>query len=390
MPAPLDIVADANIPFAQAAFGRWGAVRRIPGADITRDALADADVLLVRSVTRVDGALLHGTRVRFVGTATAGTEHVDPAALAAQGIAFASAPGSNAASVVDYVLASLLAVAADRGEALAGKTLGVVGVGAVGGRLAPRARALGMTVLACDPPRDAAGDPGEWHPLDAVLDRADIVSLHTPLTTAAESAWPTEGLIDAAGASRMRPSAWLVNAARGRVVTPGAALALARSRPVVLDTWPAEPTPGPALVEAAALATPHTAGYAADAKARGTAMLAEALHRWLAGDVAPWAVADALGSGPLVEAPPAAPAPAAWLDALARRVYDVRADDGRFRAALAGTSGGARAAAFAALRRDYPPRRELATATVRGIVPDPLRIAVRDGLGLSIGGPPGC
>ncbi|WP_412068712.1 4-phosphoerythronate dehydrogenase [Rubrivirga sp. IMCC43871] len=383
MHPPLDIVADANIPFAEAAFGRLGAVRRVPGRAITRDTLGGADVLLVRSVTPVDAALLAGTRVRFVGTATAGTEHVDRAALATRGVAFASAPGSNAASVVDYVLAALLALAADRGEALAGKTLGVVGVGAVGGRLAPRARALGMAVLACDPPRQADGQSGEWHALGEVLDRADVVTLHTPLTTAIESPWPTLGLIDAAAAARMRPGAWLVNAARGRVVTPDAALALARSRPVVLDTWPSEPEPTPALVEAAALATPHIAGYAADAKARGTAMLADALHRWLASDAAPWTVTDALGPGPPVDAPPADVAPTAWLDALARRVYDVRADDARFRATLAGTASDARATAFAALRKDYPERRELATATVRGAVPDALATAVRDGLGVS-------
>lgn len=380
---PLDIVADANIPFARAAFGGLGTVRQIPGRAITRDALATADVLLVRSVTPVDEALLGGTPVRFVGTATAGTEHVDASALAARGVAFASAPGSNATSVVDYVLAALLAVAADRGEVLAGKTLGVVGVGAVGGRLVPRARALGMTVLACDPPRQAAGHPGDWRGLGDVLDRADVVSLHTPLTTAAASAWPTLGLIDAAAAARMKPGAWLVNAARGRVVTPDAARTLARSRPVVLDTWPAEPDPDPALVEAAALATPHIAGYAADAKARGTAMLAAALHRWLASAAAPWTVADALGPGPVAEALPANLAPTAWLDALVRRVYDVRADDARFRAALAETSGAARAAAFAALRRDYPERRELSTASVRGAVPAGLATAVRDGLGLS-------
>ncbi len=386
MPRPLRLLADANIPHAEAAFGGYGSVRARPGRALTRDALGDVDVLLVRSVTPVDAALVEGTPVRFVGTATAGTDHVDRAALAARGIAFAAAPGSNAASVVDYVLAALLATAADRGEALDGRTLGVVGVGEVGGRLVPRARALGLRVLACDPPRAAAGHTDHAYlGLDDVLAEADVVTLHTPLTRPGESPWPTLGLIDAAAASRMKPDAWLVNAARGRVVTAEAAAALAASRPVVLDVWPGEPEPDPALVEAAALATPHVAGYAADAKTRGTAMIAAALAAWAGGE--PWAPPEvapiAIGAPTLPAATPAERT--RWLDALARQAYDVRADDARFRAALAGTTGEARAAAFAALRKDYPVRREMDRFVVRGPVPEALREAVTAGLGMAVG-----
>ena len=386
MPGPLRLLVDANIPHAEAAFGGVGSVRTLPGRAITRETLEDVDVLLVRSVTPVGAALLDGTPVQFVGTATAGTDHVDRAALEERGIAFASAPGSNAASVVDYVLAALLAVASDRGEALGGKTLGVVGVGEVGGRLVPRAQALGLRVLACDPPRAVAGctDRG-YLGLDAVLTEADVVTLHTPLTRPGESPWPTLGLIDADAASRMKPDAWLVNAARGRVVTTEAALALAASRPVVLDVWPTEPEPDPALVEIAALATPHVAGYAADAKTRGAAMIAAALAAWAGGQ--PWTPPE--GGATVIDAPDLAAATPGeqtrWLDALVRQAYDVRADDARFRAALAGTTGDARAAAFAALRKDYPVRRELDRFVVRGPVPEELREAVTVGLGIRLG-----
>ena len=381
----LRILADANIPHAQAAFGAYGPVRTQPGRDITRSALADVDVLLVRSVTAVGAALLDGTPVRFVGTATAGTDHVDTRALAARGVAFASAPGSNAASVADYVVAALLAVAADRGEALTEKTIGIVGVGEVGGRLVPRARALGLRVLACDPPRAAAGrSDHEYRALADVLRQSDVVTLHTPLTRADESEWPTLGLIDLAAVETMKPGAWLVNAARGRVVTAEAAAALAASRPVVLDVWPAEPEPDPALVDAAALATPHIAGYAADAKTRGTTMIAAALAAWAGGDA--WAPPE---PAPLVLDAPERPAQTPeertrWLDALARQATDVRADDARFRAALAGTAGEARAAAFAALRKTYPVRHEMTRYAVRGDVPPALRAAVTDGLGMAL------
>ena len=386
---PLRILADANVPHVGPAFAGLGTVRTLPGRDVTRAALADVDVLLVRSVTTVDAALVEGTPVRFVGTATAGTDHVDAPALDALGVAFASAPGSNAASVVDWVLAGLLAVAADRGEDLAGRTLGVVGAGQVGGRLVPRARALGLRVLACDPPRAAAGAPG-LAPLDDVLDASDVVTLHTPLTTRAQSPWPTVGLVDAAAVRRMRPDAWLVNAARGPVVTADAALALAATRPALLDVWPGEPSPDPALVRAAAVATPHIAGYAWDGKVEGTRMLAAAVRRWLAdrGHAAgPWDPADALASPePLAVEAPRAGTGAAWLDALARQATDVRADDARFRAALAAASGPeARAAAFARLRKAYPTRREMSRFRVEGPVPDALRRAVTDGLGMEVG-----
>ena len=224
----LHITADANIPFAQQAFGALGTVRTLPGREITNGALAETDVLLVRSVTRVDAALLDGTPVRWVGTATAGTDHVDADALGQRGIAFASAPGSNAASVADWVLAALLAVAADRGEALAGRTLGIVGAGAVGGRLAARAVSLGLAVLACDPPRQSQGEGGLVG-LSEVLAQSDVVTLHAPLTGPADGDWPTWGMIDSRAVRAMRPDAWLVNAARGGIVTADAALALARS-----------------------------------------------------------------------------------------------------------------------------------------------------------------
>lgn len=379
--APLRILADANIPGLGMAVGTLGAVRTIPGQQITREALGETDVLLVRSVTVVDAALVDGTPVRFVGTATAGVDHIDRTALADRGIAFASAPGSNAASVVDYVLASLLAVAADRGEALAGRTLGIVGVGEVGGRLARRAAALDLRVLASDPPRAAAGHTDhEYVDLEAVLAQSDVVSLHTPLTTPDESLWPTLRLISEA--DRLRPDAWLVNAARGHILTPAAALALARTRPVVLDVWPTEPIPDPELVDAVALGTPHIAGYALDGKHRGTAMVAAALHDWLDFGRAPDALVDPARL--VAEAPDPVLAPTAWLDALAHQATDVRADDARFRAALAGTAGEARAAAFAELRKTYPVRREMDRYAVQGTVPDALRGAVEEGLGMSV------
>jgi len=385
----LTIVADANIPHAEAAFGALGTVTPLAGSAITREALRDVDVLVVRSVTRVGADLVDGTPVQFVATATAGVDHVDVEALRQRGIAFASAPGSNAASVVDYVLAALLALAADRGETLRGRTLGVVGAGEVGGRLVPRARALGLRVVVSDPPRATAGlDDHHYLSLDDLLRQSDVVTLHTPLTRAPESSWPTAGMIDADALGRMRPGAWLINAARGEVADGPALLGARRSGhlgALVLDVWPEEPVPDPALVEVTDLATPHIAGYAADAKTRGTAMIAAALVRWAEGQ----GIASPTWRPPPVseiglDAPPLDLAPDAWLDALIRQAYDVRADDSRFRAALLDRSGDARAAAFSALRKGYPERFELSRYSVRGRTPDGLTDAIGVGLGVSI------
>ena len=391
MDTPPRILVDANIPAAHAAFGALGSVRLLPGREITRAEVEAADVLLVRSVTAVDAALVEGTPVRFVGSATAGTDHVDRPALARLGIPFAWAPGSNATSVVEHVLAALLAVASDRGEALVGKTLGVVGAGEVGGRLMSRAEALGMRVLASDPPRAAEGGAEVYVSLDTLLAASDVVTLHTPLTTPAESAWPTRHLIDADAFAAMRPDAWFVNAARGGVVEGAALHREAARRVCVLDVWPGEPDPDPGTVRHTTLASAHVAGYAADGKVRGTALLAAALRRWLGGGVEAWDAASALGPAPPpISAPPAPDdagdpvAQARWLDALVRKAFDVRAEDARFRAALGGPQPGGAAdrAAFAELRRTYPTRREWEHYRVKGEVPVPLRAVVADGLGM--------
>ncbi len=383
---PLRIVCDANIPAAEAAFGALGSVRLLPGRAITQAEVMDADVLLVRSVTQVDAALLSGTSVRFVGTATAGVDHVDPDALARLGVAFASAPGSNATSVVEYVLASLLEVAEATGFDLAGATLGVVGAGAVGGRLVPRARARGRVVLVCDPPRaDAGHTDHDYRPLADVLDASDIVTLHTPLTEAGR--WPTRGLIGAPELARVRPGAILVNAARGPVADGPAVLAARRSEhlgALVLDCWPGEPDPAPALVAVADIATPHIAGYSAEGKWRGTAMLARALHDWLGRDDAPWTAPPPPEHVIDAARLPGPADPTAWLAHVARQAYDVWADDARFRAAMASPD---RAAAFSELRRTYPTRHENAAFFVHGDVPDGLRRAVTDGLGMRIASP---
>ncbi len=387
---PLYIVADANIPYAQEAFGRLGRVRLLAGKQIGPQEVADADVLLVRSVTRLDEALLRGSRVRFVGSATIGTDHVDLDYLDACAITFANAPGSNAQSVVEYVLAALLAVYTEEDEALRDRTVGVVGCGQIGGRLAARLPALGVRVLRCDPPlaeaASAAGEPHDFVSLETVLAEADVVTLHTPLTRTEPH--PTFHLIGADELAAMRAGTLLVNASRGAVVDNAAlrtALETGEIGGAVLDVWENEPTPDEGLLRRTALATPHIAGYSFDGKVQGTAMLYDALVAWLGVPVA-WnadAVLSADGFLPL-KSPPTSLSETAWLDALARQAYDLRADDTRMRALLEQPAD-ERGATFHRLRKTYPRRRAWQHHVIAAAdVPTGYRTAVAEGLGFTI------
>ncbi|MCX5649551.1 MAG: 4-phosphoerythronate dehydrogenase, partial [Planctomycetota bacterium] len=175
------ILADENIPLVGEAFGPMGEVVAVPADAIRPALLRDAQALLVRSVTPVGPALLDGSAVRFVATATIGVDHVNQEYLQQRGIAFASAAGSNAQSVAEYVFTALAVLAERGGWRLVGRTLGIVGVGNVGSRVARIAEGLGMTVLRNDPPLACeTGDP-KYVPIETLFD-ADIVTFHVPLS----------------------------------------------------------------------------------------------------------------------------------------------------------------------------------------------------------------
>jgi erythronate-4-phosphate dehydrogenase len=359
----LRIVADENIPLAREAFGAFGDVELLPGRQIDSAAVASADALVVRSVTRVGEQLLAGSRVRFVGTATIGTDHVDRAWLERAGIAFAFAPGCNARSVAEYVVAALLELEVDLGRRWPGATIGVVGVGNVGSRVVALARVLGLQVLECDPPR-AALEPG-FHsvPLPTILAEADVLSFHVPLVRTGAHA--TQHLLDADRIARLRPGALVLNTSRGGVVDDVAlrhACAAGRAH-AVLDVWETEPEPDPVLLEVVHLATPHIAGYSLDGKLAGTRMIAVALQSFLGAATGP---DPEIFGAPVAE--PLVSVQAGGRDGLraaVRHVYAIRADDERLRCALARPAG-TRGQAFDRLRRDYPVRREFAGFVVAG------------------------
>jgi erythronate-4-phosphate dehydrogenase len=358
------IVADENIPLLDAFFAGFGEIRRVPGRSIDRATVEQADVLLVRSVTNVNRALLEGSKVRFVGTCTIGTDHLDLEYFNEAGITWSSAPGCNARGVVDYVLGSLMTLAEIEGLDLTQRTYGVVGAGEVGGRLIKVLKGLGWNVKVCDPPRQAA-EGGDYVSLEQIIKQCDVISLHTPLTRSGGGA--TWHLFDQQRLQQLKPGAWLINAARGPVVDNAALRKVLLEREdlqAVLDVWEAEPEVDTALAELCVLATPHIAGYSLDGKQRGTAQIYQAYCAF-SGQPAVIQLSDLLPAPWLSEVTLHADSDPAWaLAMLCRGVYDPRRDDADFRRSLVGNVGEQRAA-FDMLRKQYPVRREIEGLKVR-------------------------
>ncbi|PRY66450.1 4-phosphoerythronate dehydrogenase [Vreelandella songnenensis] len=361
----MKLIVDANIPAAERCFGEFGTLTRLPGREIGAEHVKDADALIVRSITQVNDTLLGESPVRFVGTCTIGTDHIDHAALARRNIAFASAPGCNAEAVVDYVLSSLLTLAERDGWSLLARTVGVVGAGNVGSRLLARLQALGVKTLACDPPRAEAQEKSEqdFASLDELIERCDVLCLHTPLVT--EGPHATYQLLDAQRISELAPGTVLLNAGRGDCIDEMALrgrLAGKGDISAVLDVWENEPGIDASLRDLVALATPHIAGHSLDGKLRGTWMIQQALAKHC-GQEAPEAFADicpspALASLHLQKTLPVEDA----LRLCMRAVYDVRRDHDSLERQV--HQQGVRKG-FDTCRADYPLRREFATLTVK-------------------------
>lgn len=365
------------MPLVDQAFSTFGDVEIMDGRAITRADVKDADILVARSTTRLDADLLEGSSVAFAGSATIGIDHVDCEYLEGRGLPWAYAPGGNANSVAEYVVASVLELRSCGKLNLDRLTVGIVGAGNVGMGVAEKMKALGLDVLLCDPPRERRGGAAEVLPwkslvkletpapaqldaaehdsnrpsstfvsLEQILAESDIVTLHLPLTHRGIDA--TFRLADAAFFNSMKPGAAFINTSRGDVMDPAALTAWIRAGhlgPVVIDTWSNEPDVDPALVACVDLATPHISGYSYDGRVRGTqALYRAACHVFDQPEA--WSPAN--------EEAHRTPPDAGLLDAV-RLAYDIREDD----AALKD-----RVEDFDRLRRSYRMRREFRCWTI--------------------------
>lgn len=353
------IVADENIPLVNEFFGHLGEIISLSGRTITADDIRYADALIVRSVTKVNSALLSGSKVKFVGTCTIGVDHLDQAYLDAHEIRWSSAPGCNANSVVEFVYAALCHLDINWLPV----KFGIIGCGNVGGLLYKRLKAQGVDVRCYDPNLTLAQNP-DLTSLEEVL-ACDVISMHTPLVTTGPH--PSFHLLGRKELQQLKSGAVLINCGRGPVINNQALLDVLSERNdlrVVLDVWEPEPDISLELLNKVLLGSPHIAGYSYDGKLNGTEMIYRALCRHL--DKNPQSSLAAL-------VPPLANNQLRIDDnidqnnnifnivkKLINQVYDIAADDTRLRALATQALNGEAifGKGFDGLRKDYPKRRE--------------------------------
>ena len=360
----MKIVADRNIPFVAECFSSIGDVLTCPGRQMTPELVADADVLLVRSVTKVDERLLDGSSVKFVATATIGMEHIDREYLAGAGIGFASAPGSNANSVAEWLVAALLALGKKHKFDLKGKSIGIVGVGNVGERVEKKCRALGMDVVLNDPPLARQSGDEKYRQLRDAL-ACDFVTMHTPLTS--EGPDKTRHMANGRFFEQMKNDAYFINSSRGGVHDTNAlksAIADGIIAGAVLDVWENEPHIDPQLLLKAQLSTPHIAGYSFDGKVAGMIMIYQAVCSHF-GVATTRSIVDFLPAPDVPEIRidgPVTDRQQAIHDAV-QQVYVINRDDFNMREILI-VPAEQRPGWFDDLRKNYPVRREFQNTRV--------------------------
>lgn len=271
----IKIVADSAIPFLEGVIEPYADVVYIPGNKICHEDIKDADALMIRTRTHCDAELLEGTSVKFIATATIGTDHIDFPYCDSHGIVVRNAPGCNAGGVMEYVFSALYGLASRKAINLEGDTIGIIGVGHVGSLIERMALALGFRVLKCDPPRAAAEGPFGFCDLEYLLKNSQVVTMHTPLDET------TRGMADAHFFDLMQPGAFFINASRGEVVCDDALkAAMPKLGPVIIDTWNNEPNIDKELMDMVDIATPHIAGYSYQGKQNGTAAAVRAVAHY--------------------------------------------------------------------------------------------------------------
>lgn len=380
----MKIVCATSVVLGNEAFSTLGDVERVAERDIDSTIVHNADLLITRSKVKVNRALLENSSVRFAATATAGYDHLDIPFLEESGIVWSSAPGCNANGVAEWVAAALLHLATSRNVELAGKTLGIIGVGHVGTCVAALAPALGLRVLLNDPPR-ALLEPGpQWSSMETILAESDLLTLHVPLTD--EGPHATRAMVNNQFFARMKPGCVFLNASRGEVVEEPALLRALDEKKIshaLLDVFAHEPDVNPLLASKAVIVTPHIAGYSYEGRVRGTELCYLAACRWL--NVKPSWTPPAL---------PPDPARSLLLsrhgqtrtEALAEAVsaaYRITNDDKALRDGL-GTDEAARRKHFQHLRKHYPDRHEFPAYTVRVAPADASIAAALARLGFNI------
>ncbi|ASI97971.1 4-phosphoerythronate dehydrogenase [Vibrio rotiferianus] len=357
----MKIIVDENMPYAEELFSQLGEVILKPGRTLTADDLVDVDALMIRSVTKVNAELISkANKLKFVGTATAGMDHVDQALLQEKGIFFTAAPGCNKVGVAEYVFSVMMVLAQQQGFSVFDKTVGIIGAGQVGSYLEKCLKGMGINVLINDPFKQEEGDSRIFTPLAELIERSDIITLHTPITK--DGPYPTHHLIDEKVLNGLRSDQILINAARGPVVDNQALkqrLLKNDGFTAALDVFEFEPEVDMELLPLLAFATPHVAGYGLEGKARGTTMIFNSYCEFLNNELRAHA-SDLLPTAPV----PTMVLDRAWDEAtlhnITQLIYDVRKDDALFRREIS------KPGSFDLMRKNYWDRREYSAVTLMG------------------------
>jgi erythronate-4-phosphate dehydrogenase len=362
----MKIIADENIPFATEAFQQLGSITTLPGREMRQQDLLDCECLLVRSVTRVDQQLLENTTVKFVASATIGTDHIDLDYLQQQGIGFANAPGCNAESASEYVINVLFYLAQQKSFDPFELTAGIIGCGNVGSRVKQKLDALGIHCLINDPPKQDAGDDREnYVSLQTILHECDFITLHVPLTETGEYA--TRHLLDQQQLDELMPGCILFNAARGPVIDNQALSDLLQRRKdltIFLDTWEGEPSIDMKLLSQVDFGSPHIAGYSYEGKLRGTQMILDASCDYF-GEEAEWKMLEHLPEKQVIQLLDQGDA-VDLLESLFQQHYPVQQDYQNL-LSISALDSTQQARAFDLLRKNYPLRYEYRQYLINGI-----------------------
>ena len=373
----MKIIADDKIPYLKGVLEPFAEVVYVPGSMINNGTLKNADALLTRTRTRCNKDLLGGTSVQFIGTATIGYDHIDTDWCNKQGIVWKSAPGCNASSVNQYIASVLITLAGRFGFSLKNRALGVVGVGNVGSRVVKTAELMGMKVYLCDPPRVRSEGACGFISLEGILRECDIISFHVPLNHSGID--KTFHMIDHELLECMNPGTIIINSSRGEVSNGNAlkeALRHDRIGGLVLDVWENEPDIDHGLLQVCSLATPHIAGYSADGKAMGTAMVVRELSRHFNLGIDDWETNDIPDPvNPEIRIDCEGLTHEEVISRVVLHTYRVSDDDRRLRETPSG---------FEKQRGEYPLRREFKAYTIIPDHADPVLMKTCQRLGFHI------
>jgi len=341
----MKLVADINIPYLKGVFEPFfDDVLYLPGNHITGEMVKDADALLVRTRTNCNEGLLEGSKLKFIGSATIGYDHIDTHYCDRRGITWATAPGCNSGGVLQWVVCALLQLSRAKKFPLQGKVLGVVGVGNVGSKVAKAGEALGMQVLCCDPPRKRNENLAEFVDIQTIVRNADIITFHVPLNRSGIDA--TYHLVNDSFFKGIKPNLTIINTSRGEVVEASSLVRAIKSGKVIasaLDVWEGEPIVSSESISYIDIATPHIAGYSLEGKVNGTKMVVDALSKYFKLGLDPWSP----NPNPTdIRVPLDSPLD---LPVAVNETYDILSDDKAFRA---------NPNTFEKLRNEYIYRRE--------------------------------